>query len=74
MRQRPTRAAHSARFDWADPPSRVIVTVTPKDPDKTVVAVAHEQLPDAEAGERLKYAWRRSLGDLKATLERPTGG
>ncbi len=70
LRQRPTRAALSARFDWSDPPSRVIVTVVPKGTAKTLVAVAHEQLPDAETGERLKNAWRGWLGVLKAFLER----
>jgi uncharacterized protein YndB with AHSA1/START domain len=74
MRQRPTRAANSARFDWPDPPSRVVVTVTPKGSDRTLVAVSHERLPDAESGERLKQAWRESLGDLKAALETPAGG
>jgi len=70
MSQRQTRAAMSARFDWAEPPSRVVVTVVPKGPDKTLVSVTHEQLPDAETGERLKAAWRERLGALKAVLER----
>jgi len=70
MRQRPTRAALSARFDWSDPASRVAVTVVPKGAGKCIVAVAHERLPDAEAGERLKAAWRGWLGELKAVLER----
>ena len=70
MRQRPTRAALTARFDWADPPSRVVVTVVPKEPGKATVAVQHEQLPDAEAAERLKAAWRGWLGEVKALLER----
>jgi hypothetical protein len=69
MRQRPTRAALSARFDWSDPPSRVVVTVVPKGADKTLVAVAHEKLPDAASGERLKGAWRESLTVLKGILE-----
>jgi hypothetical protein len=70
MRQRPTRAAMSARFDWSDPPSRVIVGVAPKGADKSLVYVTHEQLPDAGSGERLKRAWRESLVELKAFLER----
>ena len=69
MRQRPTRAALSARFDWSDPTSRVVVTVLPKGTDKTVVAVGHERLPDAETAERLKAAWREWLGVLKGVLE-----
>ncbi len=70
MRQRPTRAALSARFDWADPPSRVIVTVVPKGADKTLLAVAHEKLPDTDSAERLKAAWREWLAALKVRLER----
>jgi hypothetical protein len=70
MRQRPTRAALAARFDWSDPPSRVVVGVAPKGTDKALVAIAHEKLPDPETAERLKAAWRGWLGDLKAELER----
>jgi len=70
LRRRPTRAALAARFDWSDPPSRVIVSVVPRSDGKAVVAVGHEQLPDAEAGERLKLAWRAWLDDLKTMLER----
>ena len=70
-------AAHAApddgrphrRFDWTDPPSRVVVTVTAKGPGKTVVAVAHEKLPDAETGDRLKTAWRGWLTAMKTVLE-----
>ena len=69
MRQRPTRAALTARFDWADPKSRVVVIVNPKGSDKSVVNVTCEQVPDADAAEALKGRWRASLGDLKARLE-----
>lgn len=69
MRQRPTRAKSTARFDWDEPPSRVVVTVVPKGTDKTLVAVAHEKLPDAAAAARFKIAWREWLGALKAVLE-----
>ncbi len=70
MQPRPTRAALTARFDWSDPPSRLVVTVVAKGPDKALVSVGHEQLPDAETGERLKTSWRGWLGTLKAVLER----
>ena len=56
MRQRPTRAALSARFDWAEPASRVVVTVAAKGPGRGLVAVAHEKLPDATAAKRSKAA------------------
>jgi uncharacterized protein YndB with AHSA1/START domain len=70
MRQRPTRAELTARFDWADPPSRVIVAIVPKGADKALVAVAHEKLPDADAADQFKAAWREWLGKLKTVVER----
>jgi len=66
---RPTRARLTARFDWAAPPSRVVVTVAAKDDGRSLLAVAHERLPDAEAGERMKASWRTWLDDLKSMLE-----
>ena len=60
----------TARFDWSDPPSRVVVNVAPKGEGKALVAIAHEKLPDARAAERLKASWREWLGDLKRFLER----
>ena len=71
MRQRPTRAALSARFDWADPPSRLVVTVAPKGSDRALVNVTHEQLPDADTAATLKAVWRDRLDLLKGMLERP---
>jgi hypothetical protein len=70
MHQRPTRAVLTARFDWAEPPSRIVVTVSPKGPGKGLVAVTHEKLPDAGAAARSKATWRESLAALKALLER----
>ena len=69
MRQRATRATLTARFDWSEPSSRVVVNIVPRGDDKAVVAVAHEQLPDAASADRLKVAWRGWLGELKAFLE-----
>ena len=69
MRQRPTRARNTARFDWDEPPSRVVVSLVPKGEARTTIAVAHEQLPDAAAGERLKSSWRAWLAALKTVLE-----
>lgn len=69
VRRRPTRAEGTARFDWPDPPSRLVVTVGPKDTGRTVVSVQHERLPDADAAARAKAAWRERLGVLKELLE-----
>jgi hypothetical protein len=46
-----------------------MVGVAPKGTSKALVYVTHEQLPDAEAGERMKRVWRASLVELKAFLE-----
>lgn len=69
LHQRPTRAALTARFDWSEPSSRIVVSVVPKGSGRAVVAIAHERLPDAETAARLKTAWRESLARLKALLE-----
>lgn len=70
MRQRPTRARLTARFDWADPPSRIVVNALDKGAGKALLSVAHEKLPDARAAEELKASWRVWLDGLKSLLER----
>jgi uncharacterized protein YndB with AHSA1/START domain len=69
MEPRPTRAKLTARFDWSDPASRVVVNIAPKGTDRSIVAVTHERIPDAAVAERLKAGWRDRLGHLKAFLE-----
>ena len=69
IRQRPTRAPFVARFDWPDPPSRLIVAAVPKGPDKATVSIQHEQLPDLQTAEHIKAQWRQRLVDLKHFLE-----
>lgn len=69
MRQRRTRARNVARFDWDEPPSRVVVSLAPKGDGRTAITVGHEQLPDAQAGEQFKDRWREWLAALKTVLE-----
>ncbi|HEV8054678.1 MAG TPA: SRPBCC domain-containing protein, partial [Candidatus Limnocylindrales bacterium] len=69
LRRRPNTATNTARFDWSEPPSRVVVTFDAKSDTKTQVAVGHERLPDAETAERMKGWWRERLGALKQLLE-----
>jgi hypothetical protein len=66
--QRRTTAAGSARFDWADPPSRLVVFVGSKGPGRSTVSVSHERLPDGDTAAREKAAWRDRLGALKTVL------
>jgi hypothetical protein len=71
LRRRPTRAAGTARFDWPDPASRVVVrVVSAKDAARTTLNVTHEQLPDAAATAPIKSMWRERLDALKTLLER----
>jgi hypothetical protein len=67
---RTTQPNRSARFDWEDGATRVIVGFEAKGEAKSTVAVQHERLPDAEEAERTKQAWRERLAALKADLER----
>jgi len=59
----------SARYDWEDGSTRVIVSFEAKGPRKATVYVSHERLPDADTAEAMKAYWRSALVDLKAHLE-----
>lgn len=69
MRPRTTRSGRSARFDWDDPPSRVVMSVDAKPDARIALSVTHERLPDAAAVDRLKPFWRDRLDALKLMLE-----
>jgi uncharacterized protein YndB with AHSA1/START domain len=59
----------SARFDWADGPTRVNVTFLAKGQGKSTVALEHRRLADAEEADRMKAYWRDRLASLKHALE-----
>lgn len=59
----------SARFDWADGPTRVNVTFLAKGQGKSTVALEHRRLADAAEADRMKGYWRERLVSLKQTLE-----
>jgi hypothetical protein len=70
LRERTATKPKSARFDWGDGDTRVIVGFEAKDGDKSTAALSHERLPDAEEAERMKAFWRERVGALKEVLER----
>jgi hypothetical protein len=70
LRERTATKPKSARFDWGDGETRVIVGFTAKGEAKSIAALEHERLPDAEAAERMKAFWRKRVGALKEMLER----
>jgi hypothetical protein len=59
----------SARYDWEDGSTRVIVSWEAKAEKKSTIHVSHERLPDADTAEAMKTYWRAALVDLKAELQ-----
>jgi uncharacterized protein YndB with AHSA1/START domain len=59
----------SFRATWDDGASRVVVWLTPKDDNKTQVAIQHEKLPNADSAAEMKAYWRDRLNVLKKVLE-----
>jgi hypothetical protein len=69
LRERTSQPGRSARFDWDDGSTRVLVGFTAKDEARSQVALQHERLPSSEAAEKAKAFWRERLTALKALLE-----
>ena len=59
----------SARFDWGDGSTRVIVGFERKGDQKSTVALAHERLADGDEADRMKTFWRERVAALKELLE-----
>lgn len=69
LRLRTATAPKSARYDWEDGSTRVIVGFEAVDEAKSRVSLSHERLPDAETADEMKAWWRQRLGALKSQLE-----
>jgi uncharacterized protein YndB with AHSA1/START domain len=69
VRERTSQPNRSARFDWEDGSTRLVVGFTDKGAGRSHVALVHEKLPDAKAAERAKSYWRERLDALKELLE-----
>jgi hypothetical protein len=70
LTERTATRPKSARFDWADGPTRVHVTFLPRGEAKSTVSLEHRRLADAGEADRMKSYWRERLGVLKGALER----
>ena len=68
LRERTATPHRTARFDWGEGDTRVIVGFEAKADSKSVVAVAHERLPDRDVAATMKAFWRERLSTLKTTL------
>ena len=69
LRERTATKPKSARFDWGDGETRVVVGFTAKGDAKSVVDIEHARLPDAAEAERMKAFWRERVAALKEVLE-----
>jgi hypothetical protein len=69
MRTRTATAPRSARYDWEDGSTRVIVGFEDLGENKGRVSISHERLPDAETADEMKAWWRARLTELKSRLE-----
>jgi uncharacterized protein YndB with AHSA1/START domain len=67
--ERTATKPRSARFDWGDGQTRVVLGFEAKGEAKSTVALEHERLPDAEEAERMKTFWRDRVAALKELLE-----
>ena len=66
---RTATAPKSARYDWEDGSTRVVAGFESKGDGKSVVALAHQKLPDADSAEAMKAYWRERVQVLKEIAE-----
>jgi hypothetical protein len=69
LRERTATRPKSARYDWGDGSTRVIVGFEAKEKAKSTVAIEHERLANAGEAERMKTYWRERVAALKEELE-----
>jgi hypothetical protein len=70
LSERTATRPKSARFDWGDGTSRVIVGFDPKGEQKSTMALQHVRLADRDEADRMKAYWRERVSALKEELER----
>jgi hypothetical protein len=68
LKIRTTQRVKTARFDFRDGGSRVVVFFDPKKKNKTTVTIQHEKLPDAAVVEEMRALWRERLKRLGEVL------
>jgi hypothetical protein len=69
LRERTATFPRTARYDWEDGSTRVVVGFEGLGEAKSRVAISHERLPDAETAGEMKAWWRERLTALKSRLE-----
>jgi hypothetical protein len=74
LRLRTATAPKSARYDWEDGSTRVMVGFIRVSDDKSTVAIEHARLPDADTADEMKAWWRERVAALKPLLEKNMAG
>lgn len=69
LRLRTATPPRTARYDWEDGSTRVVVGFDAAGEDKGRVSISHERLPDADTADEMKAWWRERLTALKTGLE-----
>jgi hypothetical protein len=70
LSERTSKRPKSARFDWGDGTTRVMVAFDSKGEEKSTMALQHVRLRDGDEAERMKAYWRARVSVLKEELER----
>lgn len=70
LRERTATKPKTARFDWGDGTSRVLVTFAAKGEAKSSAAIQHRRLADSHEAAQMKDYWRARVAALKEELER----
>ena len=66
---RTATSPRTARYDWEDGSTRVIVGFESAGDSKSRITVSHERLPDADTADAMKAYWRERLTELGSQLE-----
>ena len=69
LRLRTATPPKTARYDWEDGSTRVVVLFEAKGDAKSVIFLGHQKLPDADTADAMKAYWRERVGALKELLE-----
>jgi hypothetical protein len=69
LKMRPNRVDVARRFDVNDDDGRLVVSFDARPNGRTMVAIEHQKLRDADAAKRWTTFWRSRLTELKAALE-----
>ncbi len=69
LSERTATRPKSARYDWGDGSTRVVIGFEAKGEAKSLVALAHQRLADGGEADRMKAFWRERLAGLKSKLE-----